>query len=43
MFAELVKSENMIKHVLDISLVEARHLIGKDIEGNIPSFYFVQL
>jgi hypothetical protein len=33
MFAEQVKSENMIKHVLDISLIEARHLAGKDIEG----------
>ena len=36
LFAEQVKRENMIKHVLDISLVEARHLVGKDIEGKYP-------
>ncbi|XP_063694738.1 BAI1-associated protein 3-like isoform X2 [Bolinopsis microptera] len=43
MFAELVKSENMIKHVLDISLVEARHLIGKDIEGTSDPYATIHI
>ncbi|KAL5256074.1 hypothetical protein ACHWQZ_G011327 [Mnemiopsis leidyi] len=43
MFAELVKSENKIKHVLDISLVEARHLVGKDIEGTSDPYATVHI
>ena len=31
--AEKVKSENKIRHVLEIHVVEARALVGKDIEG----------
>ena len=33
LFAEQVKSENKIKRVVDISIIEARHLVAKDIEG----------
>ena len=32
-FAEQVKSENKIRHVLDVGVIEAKELAGKDIEG----------
>ena len=32
-YAEMVKSENKIRHVLEVHVVEARALAGKDIEG----------
>lgn len=38
-----MKSENKIKHVLDVSIVEARHLVGKDIEGTSDPYATIHI